>query len=153
MNYLEILDKIVVALSSTEIAAFCQDEYGADPTILVGLDQENPPRSTQYPILAVSGLTKSWGYSKQTESYMFSVFVGVYDETTTTNSNVTTMTGLQNEHELRALVEKSLFNSFPASCVSNTETFFDVVFPFFCSIISFEVSMPRNTRVPQGKRN
>lgn len=152
MNYMEILEKIVEALQNQEISAFCTTTYGAVPTILIGLDQESPPNSTLYPVLAVSGVSKNWGFPKVTENYSFSVFVGVFDEQTTVSSNVTTMNGLENEHRLRALVEKSLFAAIPAANISNTETFFEVVFPYFCSIITFEVSFPRNTRLSPGKR-
>lgn len=150
LNYEEILERIENSLKGEKIKEFCLEKYQVEPSIFIGLDQENPPDSSLYPVLILAGLNKSSGYSQNIDTYAFSIMMGVYDDFVKQEGSRIEFGGFRAELSLRELVENSLRKNLGFSSSIKTETFFDVVFPYFVSILDVELQLPRNTRVSKN---
>ncbi|MDY0242574.1 MAG: hypothetical protein RBR34_10385, partial [Rhodospirillaceae bacterium] len=61
----ELIEKIRDAVAnSQEISAWCVSKYGKTPTVFVGIDIENPPAETDYPVIVIEGVAEAYGNSQ-----------------------------------------------------------------------------------------
>ena len=143
MKYIEIIEKIQNIFSSSRIQAFCQETWESLPTCYFGVDLEDPPESSKYPVLAFLGAERERGDGAGEVKVSFVLFVGVYDAEKTEEDNNIKYLGLEREHQLRELVELEVFENFRGSSSLSVQTIIDNVFPFFSSEIRFSVWFTR----------
>lgn len=112
-----MLEKIVTLLSTnSEIITFCEDTYSKKQSIFLGIDTEDAPPSTYYPLIAILGITRDdRGHSSPTES--FSVFISLVIESSTNVPSViegvtiVRYSGFKEIEQFREIVEDAILKN------------------------------------------
>lgn len=138
MTASELLQAVRDAIANDNtLTAWCQGRFGRGPLVLLGMDEQKPPQASEYPVIAVTGVTESLGEGKR--EVVREVFVGIgihqeeIQEETTGERTVRTATGLLQAEELRRLVENAVYRARIAGLESRAESGAEAFYPLFVS--------------------
>jgi hypothetical protein len=72
------IDYIIRGAST--IRDFCESRYGEAPSLYRGIDLQNPPSDINAPLIAIEAMRHEGGSEQDSESYYYTVSVGVVQE-------------------------------------------------------------------------
>ena len=90
-----------------DVAAWSELTYGQAHHVFVGLDEKDPPKSSEYPAVLIHPTDKAAGEDEEHITHGIAIETGVYDEAKETlpDINVTEMLGVKRSESFRKLVE------------------------------------------------
>jgi hypothetical protein len=147
MTTQELLTAIRDALAAdTALEAWCQEQFVKSATILLGLDERDPPGENDYPLVAIVGCTQERGDMARELSWKVFVGVGVVNEEIVIETNTKTATGLLQAEELRELAENAIYRARIASGASAGEASTESYYPLFVSYTTITFTALRTTQ-------
>lgn len=115
--------------------SWCTTNYTKNHKVYIGLDQDSPPISDNYPIVSVYPLGKISGYSAEEVAHKFGVMLGIYDSSLATGgkTNVVEYKGVQNIEAFRKLVAAAIKTAVTTVRIAEVEIVYEAleVFPYF----------------------
>lgn len=147
MELYALVEKIRDAIKdAATIESWCDDAYDQGHTLYVGVDVDDPPPQTDYPVIVVIPFDQDRSIDQDFGLMTVIIDYAVYDETKTRTDNVVELAGVENILAFRAVVEGVLFASttdFGGAWIESAPETLDVIenFPIF------------STRVAYGFRN
>ena len=82
------------------IHAWCMENYGQPLQAFVGINEDNPPAASDYPLLAVTGVTRRSGTADMIEVWEAVTASGVADDAVETQGRVTVTSGIMQAEQL-----------------------------------------------------
>lgn len=148
MNITTLINAMRDAIvGSATVKAWCYTNYDQAHTVYKGVDQRNPPPSTDYPVVTVFPVSKIAGYELEREEHVIGVVCGVKDETVTSTTTSAVVLkeydGVDNLEAFRKLVETAAVGA--VSSPQRVEVLFieyEVIefFPYLLASMEFKVS-------------
>ena len=125
MTTAELLTALQAALvADTALNAWCVTQFGAAPTIWIGLDEQNPPVESDYPLVALVGVDQGRGGARGEIQWQVHIGVGVVNPALLSPEGATTRTysGMLQAETLRELAENALYRMRPAESAINIDS-------------------------------
>ena len=108
----ELLQAVQTALlNDSGVAAWCLDEFGKAPTIWLGLDEQNPPVESDYPLISIVAIDQARGNSRGEIEWQLHLGVGIVNNGLTSAGNGRTYPGMLQAENLRELAENALYRT------------------------------------------
>jgi len=148
MDFWPLIEKIRDAVKdNADIKAWCQSNYGSDHTVYIGYDEEDPPPSSDYPIVVVSPAEQGRSLNVDYGPMEVEIGFGLEDGTKSTSGNVVTYAGVQKILQFRKTVEDVLFSSstdYGGAWIEEAEEIIEPVefFPLFVSVVAYTFCNP-----------
>lgn len=166
MGSSEFLTKLQDLITlDADVKAYCQTNYGKDPLVFLGSDDEDPPDpETDYPVIVIFAVDRDErGEGDNITRYSAEVGVGIVNDTVETGvSGKKTYPGKKQAEELRELVEDAIFKRQGAGdggnliglnasvdIVGGSQS--DALFPIFRSDTVIQLKRKRTSRNPLGR--
>ena len=145
----ELLDAVKNVLKdNASISTFCISNYGHAHKVFIGINDEDPPSSDDYPAIVIF-------YSKRNKSSNTSIVVRaiefgvcVKDNDIVLDGNTTVLMGAIRAAQLRELVESALVTSHLAKVDADGESISDYQFPLFSENTIIEFEWPKSYSRP-----
>ena len=134
--------------ADSAITAWCQQKYGRQHKVYVGIDEENPPPEAEYPLIAIIPAGHKWGLKSRLEESRLIVVCGVVQEAVTSSGNVVELAGVSEVETLRRLVEERLFKAGLLVADSEAESLSGYFFPVFTSGVEVTIETRLSSRGP-----
>ncbi|MFA6135719.1 MAG: hypothetical protein WC869_17060 [Phycisphaerae bacterium] len=93
-----------------EVQGWCQAMFGKALTVYVGVDLNNPPEESEYPLCALFDASPKWGESGP-PVITLDLAVALVDEELKVDGNLKIFAGLPKVAELKSLVEGAILRS------------------------------------------
>ena len=134
--------------TSVDVEYYCQLKYSKSPQVFLGIDEDNPPVPSDYPVIVVFSISRSArGESNKFLDYEVVIGVGIINDSKTVDGKKIIYPGLLEAEHLRELVESSLFCAGIAHKTDvGAETYSDVIFPLFRSDTKIRLSFLQTSR-------
>jgi len=94
-----------------ELQEWCLETFGKELTVFVGVDLENPPETSDYPVCALLDIIEKRGESQSSQIFNLDFSVAVYDEEIKTDGQLRIFSGLPKVAELKSRVESAILRS------------------------------------------
>lgn len=151
MTTAEVLQAAQAALlSDTELTAWCVDQFGQVATVWLGIDNNQPPAESEYPIVAIATVEQSRGGGRGEIGWRLMIGVGVINEELDSDGSARTYTGFLQAETLRELAENALYRSripgMTVSLDSEAEASSESYHPLYVSYTTVIVSALKSTR-------
>lgn len=130
------------------IAAWCQQKYGRQHKVYVGIDEENPPAEADYPLVAIMPAGHKWGIKSRTETARVILLCGVVQKAVDAAGNVVELRGVSEVEMFRRMVEERLYKAGLLVADSETESLSGYFFPVFTSGVEVTIEMRLSSRGP-----
>lgn len=145
----EILQKLRdVLVEDADIVKWCQETYGKQHQVYLGINNEDPPAQDKYPIIALFFASRKNSANVPVIGYSVELAVCVSDEGILKNGNSVTYIGLLRVAEFRELAEAAISKSAIGKIDISSETIEDMQFPMFSSNTIVEFEWPKSYRGP-----
>jgi len=144
----EISEFLISKLSnSSQLSDYANANFGKDPLIFLGIDVENPPKDSDYPIIALSPLVNEMSDSNTNFDYEIVLHIFIEGgKTPNITDNVVRYEGIYKVEGLGNIVVKELKDAF---CDTNLEayeiTFYNheiTLFPIYTGAVIVNFSVP-----------
>jgi hypothetical protein len=134
-----------------QVLAFCSGAYGRPPTVIHGIDHENPPGQEAYPVVALTDIVRSASLSGNSASHTLGLLCAVKNEAVESAGPLTIYRGMQDAGELSELVEialvRALRQRYPRINL-DAETGVASDFPLFAGLITITAEAAGSSRTP-----
>jgi hypothetical protein len=139
-----LIDKLSI---STSLETYSQSQFSKSPLIFLGIDTENPPHTTDYPLLAIAPMTNEMSDSNTNYDYEMVIHLMINgSENPTTNGNVIKYEGIYKIEEMGNIVVEELKSAFNCTNLDSYEiTFYNheiTLFPIYSGAIVINFSVP-----------
>lgn len=94
-----------------EVQSWCQSMFGKPLTVYVGVDLNNPPEESEYPLCTLVDAQPKWGESGGQTVITLDLAVALVDEELKIDGNLKIFAGLPKVAELKSLVEGAILRS------------------------------------------
>lgn len=151
MNAPQILTALGKALSADEaITQYCQNEFGKDRKVYLGIDNLDPPPADEYPLIVVYYVERFRGEGASRIRYAAEIGVGVHnkDIAHVEGSNLHEYTGLRQAEELRELVEDAVLRTRLGKIDVAGDTRSEAYYPVFRANTLIVLETIRSSRGP-----
>lgn len=143
----DLLDAIRDALAADQaLIAWCRQQFSKDPGIWLGMDENNPPKADQYPLIAVIGLTQARGDDKRELVWEITLGVALIQEEIVETGITRTFTGMLQAETLRELAEDALYRARLIGTESDGESATLSHYPLFLSLSTLTFKTLKTTR-------
>jgi hypothetical protein len=150
MNITTLINLFRDTLKDNEtISHWCETNFSKEHTVYKGMDQRNPPASTEYPLVHLYPVNKRVGSGQDEASHVIGVTCGVYkDSVTTTDAThgvLKEYAGIDLLEAFRKLVENAVVAALPAEAslsMLNIEYETIEFFPFLLASMEFVITIP-----------
>jgi len=133
--------------NDAEIEHFCQLKYAKSFKVFQGIDEDNPPTQSDYPIVAIFSINRARrGESSKFVEYDVAIGIGVLNEKKEVDGNKITYPGMAEAERLRELVEASIFGKVAHKVDVSGETSSEIIFPLFRSDTIVRLSYVQTNR-------
>lgn len=107
-----IVDMARALASDMELDAWCRSEFGRSATVWIDIDDESPPETTEYPVIAILGVTGDERGGGKPEIHR-EVHLGCAVENTKVerNDNMRIHRGFLQAERLRELAEAAIYRA------------------------------------------
>ena len=137
-------------LADTELTAWCTVQCGQAPTIWVGINEQQPPVESDYPLVSIAGVEHGRGGSRGEIEWRLHVGVGVVNDELDSDAYGRTYTGFLQAETLREFAEDALFRArIPGLTIgvdSSGEAASESYHPLYVSYTTVLVSALKSTR-------
>ena len=107
MTTSQILEAARDALAAdTALTDWCLDQFGTAATIMIGLDDKNPPAEDEYPLVAIIGVDQERGNARREVDWRLHLGAGVVNSTIVDTGITKTCSGMLQAETLREMAEK-----------------------------------------------
>jgi hypothetical protein len=130
------------------IAAWCQQKYGRQHKVYVGIDEENPPAEADYPLIAVIPAGHKWGLKSRLEETRLIIVCGIVQEAVANSGNVVELAGISEVETFRRMVEERLLKAGLLMVDSEAESLSGYFFPIFTSGVEVTIETRLSSRGP-----
>lgn len=138
MNITTIVDTISEAIAQdSDIATWCQTNYGGGQTVYVNIDERNLPGASGCPYIALWPASKHVGRAVIKKNHVVEIACCIHDDNSRTHGeidNIVEFTGVANIEALRKLIETSVAEiDFGKPYLADVDIEYDTItsFPFF----------------------
>ena len=143
----EISEFLITKLSnSIELRDYCNDNFGKEPLIFLGIDTENPPKERDYPLISLAPLANEMSDSNTNYDYEIVLHIFIKDGDPNITGNIIRYEGIYKVEEFGNIVVKELKEAF---CNTNLEaydiTFYNheiTLFPIYTGAVVINFSVP-----------
>ncbi len=126
---------------NSAVKAWCQATYGKDHKVYLGIDQDNPPAETAYPLVSLYPLSKKGGLFEERKTHEFGVSLGIYDSTLAAGgkTNVIEYNGVQRIEAFRKLISAAISAALTTVRIIGSESTYEALelFPYFLCVQDF----------------
>jgi len=140
---------LTAVYGNAAVQAFCQAAYGRGPTLIYGIDPENPPGQGSYPIVTVVSAVRGASLARNAAEYNLGFLVAVNNDALTTSGGVTRYTGMVEAGDLAELVEFAvvgqLRQQFPQITI-DAEIGIESDYPLFGGVITITATAAGSRR-------
>jgi hypothetical protein len=126
--------------------AWCQAKFGKSATIFIGIDEQNPPAESDYPLVSLTGVTHDRGDSSQEINWDVFLGIGVVNTTITVSYNTKTAEGLLQAETMRELAENAIFRAKIAPAKSSGLSSTESYYPLYVSYTALTISALKSSR-------
>jgi len=155
----EILLMLGEALVNDEdIKQFCQDNFGRDQTVFVGMNNEDTPADDEYPLIVIFYAERVVGDSSNINCFASEIGAGVRNKNLEETGKLKVYTGMIQVEDLREIIETAIFayrlkhpREFGKINVSG-DTRSETYYPIFRSNTLITIEKIRTSRKPIGKK-
>lgn len=151
MTTAEVLQAAQAALiADTELTAWCVDQFGQVATVWLGIDSNQPPAESEYPIVAIATVEQARGGGRGEIGWRLMIGVGVINDELVSDGSARTYTGFLQAETLRELSENALYRvRIPGLTVgldSEAEASSESYHPLYVSYTTVMISALKSTR-------
>lgn len=140
----ELIEKMKsAAINDTALAAWCTATYGKAPTFLVGVDENNPPAESDYPVIVAVATKTGRSTADKNTSLTLEFGLGLIDSDTATTDG-TTYYGTIRMETFRELFEDAVFRAKLVGTVSVEGESGDNMYPLFVGYVTLTISAPKS---------
>ena len=128
------------------LRAWCQEHYGKDPVVFVGIDQKRPPSPSDVPFVAFSSSESTEKGLLSQGALLFDVIWGVANEEKTVTGNLVEYDGARECDEMGSLVAAALERVEPSFTVASGTYDIDLStpwFPLWCGVLTLNANLRR----------
>lgn len=145
MTAIDFINLIITALRDDEVLqSWCQSEFGKALTVFSGIDDRNPPREEDYPLVALVGVESKRGLFRAKGEWVASLSVGVVNEAVSRVDNLVTYPGQAQVEVLREMAEEAIFRLRPGD--GESESAGVSFYPIFVSYTDIIIPYKRSNR-------
>jgi len=139
-----------VLKDDADLTAWCVANYGAKQNIYCGINNEDPPNDSKYPLLAIFYVSRRKSANVSVISYAIELAAVVKDNDVTEAENSFTYEGILHVAEFRELAELAIEKSQAkfGKVDFNSDTWDEMLFPIFTSNTIIEFERPKNYSGP-----
>lgn len=149
MDLAETMAAIRDAIKADQaVTAWCQQNYGRQHKVYVGIDEENPPAEADYPLVAVIPAGHKWGLKSRLEEARLIIVCGIVQSAVDIAGNVIELRGIQEIETFRRLVEERLLKAGLLMADSAAESHSGYFFPVFASETGITIETRLSSRGP-----
>lgn len=130
------------------ISAWCQQKYQRQHKVFVGMDDENPPPETDYPLIVIEPFGHKWGLKSRSEEARVFIDCGIVQSAVDIAGNVVELRGIQEIETLRRMVEERLFRAGLLIAESEAASRSGYFFPVFWSGSEVTIETKLSSRHP-----
>ena len=143
----EISEFLISALStSTALESFTQAKFSKSALIFLGIDIENPPQTTDYPLLAIAPLVNDLSDENTNYDYEIVIHLMIDGKKPTVDGNIVRYESIYEIEEMGNILVDELKHAF---CNTNLDTY-DIsfynheitMFPVYTGTIVIHFSVP-----------
>lgn len=110
MNPSEIMLQLAEDLAvDQELQEWCTANLGKELTIILGLDEDNPPGEEMFPICAVVDLVENRGEDSKYTKYTARLAMGIFDESIEKKGNLIVYPGMAKVVDLKHQIQSACF--------------------------------------------
>lgn len=151
MTTAEILQAAQAAiLADAELTAWCTAQFGHASTVWLGIDSNQPPAESDYPVVALASVEQSRGGGRGEIGWRLMIGVGVINEALVSDGSARTYPGFLQAETLRELAENALYRARVAWLTvevdSDAEASSESYHPLYVSYTTVIVSALKSTR-------
>lgn len=132
--------------NDSELSAWCLDQFGKGPLVMLGLDDKNPPPLEDYPLAVVIGVDQERGDARREIDFRLHLGVGVVNDEIAATGSVKTHTGMLQAEQMREIAENALYRAGLKDVSSTGESSSESYHPLHVSYSMVTVSMLKTTR-------
>jgi len=132
--------------TDSALLAWCVAQFGKSPSVWVGIDEENPPAASQYPVIALLKIDQIRGGSKDENVWELTLGIAVSNNGIVTSGITYTYTGMLQAETLRELAEDSIYRAKLSSADSDGQSMSINDYPLFISFSVMTIRILRTTR-------
>ena len=137
-------------LSDAELKAWCTAQFGQAATVWLGIDNNQPPAESEYPVVAIASVEQARGGGRGEIGWRLMVGVGVINEELDSDGSARTYTGFLQAETLRELAENALYRArvqgLTVGLDSEAEASSESYHPLYVSYTTVIVSALKSTR-------
>jgi len=144
----EISEFLISALTaSTNLETYSQNQFSKSPLIFLGIDTENPPHTTDYPLLAIAPIVNEMSDNNTNYDYEMVVHLMMNgDETPNIVGNVIKYEGIYKIEEMGNIIVDELKSAFGNTNLDSYDiSFYNheiTLFPIYSGAIVIHFSVP-----------
>ncbi len=140
----ELLVRVKAVLQAdTALTAWSQEHYSKNHTVYSGINNEDPPPETAYPLLVIFGVERRKSANNDRVIYSVEIGAGVFDDDVSDESDNRVHEGFGRVLEFRQLAESALITAHIAKADVNSDTITELLFPYFISNAMVEFEWPK----------
>lgn len=130
------------------IKTWCQTNYSRDHNVYLGVDIQNPPLETDYPLVHIFMGSKQVGYELDTKVHVIETVYGIHKTglTSSGKANLFEYTGVIHIEQFRKKVETAITGIWTEGTdtlrINRIDIGYDLIefYPFFFSDASFQIN-------------
>jgi hypothetical protein len=146
MTTSQILEATRDALAAdTALTDWCVAQFGTAPTILLGLDDKNPPAEDEYPLVALIGVDQERGNARREVDWRLHLGAGVVNSAIVETGSTQTCTGMLQAETLREMAENALYRAGLVDLSTTGESSSESYHPLYVSYSMVTVSQLKST--------
>lgn len=137
------------------IKSYCQEQFGKNHTVYIGINNEQAPPEDAYPLVVLFYAERFRGDGANRIRYAVEIGVGVFNDHLNAelpdNPNLYVYIGLRQAEDLRELVENAVFKSRFGKTDIEGDTRSEVYFPLFRSNTLITIELVASSRTPMER--
>lgn len=151
MTTAEVLQAAQAALlADSGLTAWCTAQFGRAPTVWLGIDNNQPPAESDYPVVAIATVEQARGLGRGEIGWRVMIGVGLVNDELLSVGLARTYTGFLQAETLRELAENALYRArIPGLTVgldSEAEASSESYHPLYVSYTTMLISALKSTR-------
>ena len=140
---------LAAVAADSDIQAYCQAAYGTGPTLIYGIDPENPPAQGAYPIVSITDAVRGTSLARNAADYTLGFLVAVANDAVSEAAGITRYAGMVEAGDLAELVERAVIGylrqQFPRISL-DAEIGIESDYPLFGGLITIRAEAAGSSR-------
>lgn len=147
MTTTEVLQAMSNALADdAALNSWCTVQFGKQPSVFLGIDENRPPAEEDYPVIALVGVEQARGQDRRELEWRVFLGVGVVNDEIAQSGSVRTRTGFLQAETLREFAENALYRARLCDTESAGDASGESYHPLYVSYTTVTVRALKSTR-------